>query len=96
MAMAARRFIVGKLPKKVLLTSMAAFIWGASRFALLIATVTVLVCWLALLPLGLLVETAFLRAGVLLVVVTAFNGIIGDAIFNSILVVRQWRRGRAE
>ena len=90
LAWTARLLIVGKL-RKLRLNSMAAFIWGGSRLALWLATLTVLVSWLATLALGLLVETALARATVLLVMVTAFMGIIGGAFFNSTLVIRRWR-----
>ncbi len=90
LAWAARLLVVGKLPK-LRLNSMATFLWGSSRIALLVATVTVMVPWLATLALGLVVETALARATVLLVMITAFTGIIGAAFFNSTLVIRCWR-----
>jgi len=44
-AWAARRMALGKLPK-IHLKSTAALIWGGCRFAMLVATVTLLLCWL--------------------------------------------------
>ncbi len=90
LAWSARRLIVGKSPK-LRPNSVATFIWGGSRVSLLIATVTAMVGWLIALALGLDIATAFVRAVVLLVVVTAFTGIIGGAFLNSLLAVRHWR-----
>lgn len=90
LAWAARRLIVGKLANMPL-ASGAAFICGGFRVALLIAAVTLIVCGLASLALGLEIGTAFLRALVLILVVTAFTGIIGGAFFNSLLAVRRLR-----
>jgi hypothetical protein len=90
LAWAARRLVVGRLGNTPL-TSTAALVWGGFRVALLIAAVTVIVCGLASLVLGLEIGTAFVRALVLIVVVTAFTGIIGGAFFNSLLVVRRLR-----
>ena len=90
LAWSARRLIVGKL-SKLRLNSLTAFIWGGSRVSFLIATLTVMVGWLSALALGLEIATAFLRAVVLLVVATAFTGIIGGAFLNSVLAVRHWR-----
>ncbi len=89
-----RRLVIGKLPK-MRLNSRAAFIWGGFRVALLIATVTLMVCWFAALALGLAAETAIVRAVVLLLVVTAFTGITAGASFNSMLVLKRWRDRRA-
>ncbi|MEO8176313.1 MAG: hypothetical protein ABI626_06600 [Sphingomicrobium sp.] len=47
--------------------------------------------WLIALALGLDIATPFIRAVVLLAVVTAFTGIIGGAFFNSVLAVQHWR-----
>lgn len=88
-AWAARRFIVGKLPKLEL--NYAGLIWGASRVALLIATVLLLLGWLTVLALGLAVETAFVRAAILLLIVTAITGIAGGAFLNSLLAIQHWR-----
>jgi hypothetical protein len=88
-AWTARRFTVGRLPKLQL--GSAGLLWGGSRVALLIATVLLLIGWLAALALGIAVQTAFLRAAVLLLVVTAFTGIAGGAFFNSILAIRHRR-----
>ena len=90
LAWSARQLIVGKL-QKLRLNSLAAFIWGGSRVSLLIATVTVMVGWLVALALGLEIATAFVRAVVMLVVTTAFTGIISGAFVNSVLAVRHWR-----
>ena len=90
LALTARRLMVGKvdnMPK----TSIAIFLWGGFRVALLVATVTAIVCWLAALALGLEIATAFLRALVLILVVTAFTGMFGGAFFNTMLVVRRLR-----
>ena len=59
--------------------------------AFLLATITVIVGWLIALALGLEIETALIRAGVLLVVAMAFTGIIGGAFFNSMLAIRHLR-----
>src|SRR5205809_765742 len=80
LAHAARRLLVGKLPK-IRLSSRAALVWGGSRVALLIAVVMVLVIWITALTLGLAIKTALVRAMALLFVVTAFTGIIGGAFF---------------
>ncbi len=90
LAWSARRLIVGQLPK-LRQNSSAAFIWGGSRVSLLIATVIVMIGWLVALALGLEIAMAFVRAIVLLVVATAFTGIIGRALLNSMLAVRHWR-----
>lgn len=89
LAWSARRLVVGKLPKPRS-NSVATFVWGASRVSLLIATLTAMVCWLIALALGLDIATAFIRAVVLLVVATAFTGVIGGAFLNSVLAVRHW------
>jgi hypothetical protein len=94
LAWAARRATVGKLPK-MQLNSTATFIWGGFRVALFVATVTLLVCWVTALVIGLAVETAFIKAVVLLLLVTAFTGITAGAFLNSTLVVRRWRGHRA-
>lgn len=90
LAWSARRLTVGKSPK-FRPNSVAIFIWGGSRVSLLIATVTAMVGWLFALALGLDIATALIRAVVLLVVVTAFTGIMGGAFLNSLLAVRHWR-----
>ena len=89
LAWSARRLIVGKAPE-LRLKSLTA-LWVLSRVSLLIATVTLLVGWLITLPLGLEIGTTLVRAGVLLVVATAFTGIIGGAFLNSMLAVRHLR-----
>jgi hypothetical protein len=88
-ARVARRFTVGKLQKLPL--SPGAVIWGSSRLALLLATVLLMIGWLAALILGLAVETAFVQAVVLLLIVTAFTGMEGGAFLNSILAIRHCR-----
>jgi len=88
-AWAARRFTVGKLPRLQL--NSAGVIWGGSRVALLIATVLLMIGWLAALAFGLAVQIAFVRAVLLLVVVTAFTGMAGGAFLNSMLAFRHWR-----
>jgi hypothetical protein len=90
LAWSARRLIVGKLPE-LRLNSLTALVWGGSRVAFVIATVTVLVGWLIALALGLEIATAFIRAVVLLVVAMAFTGIIGGAFLNLRLAVRHLR-----
>ncbi|HEX8214224.1 MAG TPA: hypothetical protein VF582_01995 [Allosphingosinicella sp.] len=93
-ALAVRRFTVGRLPELQL--NLPGVIWGGSRVALLIATVLLMVGWLAALAFGLTVQVAFLRAVVLLLVVTFFTGIAGKAIINSLLAIRHWRGGTPE
>ena len=95
LAWATHLLLFGRLPK-LQLTSMPAFAWGGFRIALFVATVTAMVCWLASLALGLAVETVFIRAIVLLVIVTAFTGLIGAAFFNSLLVVRRLRARKTQ
>jgi hypothetical protein len=89
-AWTARRLIIGKLDD-MRLTSMAALIWGGFRVALFVAVVTIIVCGAVAWALGLETVTAFVRALVLIVIVTAFTGIFGGALFNSLLVVRRLR-----
>lgn len=89
LAWAARRLTVGKSPK--ISNSLATLLWGSSRVSLLVATLIVLSDWLIALALGLDIATPFIRAVVLLAVVTAFTGIIGGAFFNSVLAVQHWR-----
>ena len=89
LAWSARRLIVGKAPEPRLKSLTA--IWVLSQVSLLIATVTLLVGWLITLPLGLEIGTTLARAGVLLVVATAFTGIIGGAFLNSMLAARHLR-----
>ena len=91
LAWAARRATIGDLPKESV-NSWAAFVWGGSRVALLLATVLVTVGWLITLALGLELATDFVRALVLLLVVTAFTGIAGGAFLNSVWAMRHWRR----
>jgi len=90
LAWTARLLLVGRLPR-LRLSSMTAFAWGASRIALFLAMVTVMVCWLALVIVGRADNATFVGAIGLLVVVTAFTGLIGTAFFNSLLVVRRLR-----
>lgn len=94
LAWAARRVTVGKSPKMPL-NSTATFVWGGFRVALFIATVTLLVCWVTALLIGFVLEAAFIKAVVLLLLVTAFTGITAGAFLNSMLVVRRWRGQRA-
>ena len=95
LAWSARRLIVGKLPT-LALNSWAALIWAGSRVALLFAIISVMAGWLIALVLGLEVETAFARAIVLLVVVTALTGMISGAFLNSFLAVRHWRARKSK
>jgi nitrate/nitrite transporter NarK len=62
--------------------------------ALLVATVLLVICWLAALTFGLAAQTAFVQAAVLLLVVTALTGIAGGAFLNSALAIRHWRSKR--
>ncbi|MEO7411251.1 MAG: hypothetical protein ABIU10_08030 [Sphingomicrobium sp.] len=95
LAWSARRLPVGK-PPKLRPNSVATLVWVGSRISFLIATVIAMFGWLIALALGLDIATALVRAVVLLVVVTAFTGIIGGAFLNSVLAVRHWRGRRTE
>lgn len=95
LAWAARRMTLGKLPR-MRLNSTVTFVWGGFRVALFIAAVTLMVCWLAALALGVTIETAFVRALVLVLLVTVFTSIAAGAFFYSMLVVRRWRGGKAQ
>jgi hypothetical protein len=94
LAWAVRRVTVGRSPKMPL-NSTATFVWGGFRVTLFIATVTLVACWMTALLMGLILETAFIKAAVLLVLVTAFTRITAGAFLNSMLVVRRWRGQRA-
>ena len=91
LALGPRWVLVGKLPKRPV-SFVPVLIWGGFRVALLVATVTVIVCWLAGLAFGLAVSTTFVRALILILIFSAFTGITGGAFINSMLAVGQWRR----
>ena len=88
-AWAARRFA----PRKAQTVKFGQtwLVWGGTRVALLIATFVLLMGWLATLALGLALQTAFIRAATLLCVVTAYTGIAGGALMNSMVAIRHRR-----
>jgi len=91
LALGARWLLVGKLPKRPV-SFVPTLIWGGFRVALLVATVTAIVGWLAALALGLAVSTIVFRALVLILIFSAFTGITGGAFINSMLAIGEWRR----
>ncbi len=93
-ALAVRRLTVGRLP--ALQLNLPSIIWGGSRFALLFAMVMLFLGWLTALAFGLTVHVAFFQAVALLVVVTVFTRIAGDAAINSMLAIRHWRGRKPE
>jgi len=90
-ALTARRLIIGKFPSASV-DSRALFLWGGSRFVLLLAVLLDLVIWFVSIALGLEMSNTFLRGLVLLLVVSAFLGIAGGALLNSVVTLRHWRR----
>jgi len=65
--------------------------WIVSRLVLLIATFTLFVGWLLALASGHSLQLAFLGAFLNMIVVTGLSGIIGEAVWNSALVVGRLR-----
>ena len=91
LALAVRWWAIGKRVKHPL-ASKVAYFWGGSRLALIIATLSLGVAWLISLALALSGETAILAAFVFIIAITAFTGLLGGAIGNSVLVAKHWRR----
>lgn len=94
LALGLRWLLLGRLPKMPI-SFVPGLIWGGFRIALLVATVIVIVVWLAALVLGLAVATTFFKALVLILMFSAFTGIAGGAFINSILAMGELRRRRA-
>jgi hypothetical protein len=69
----------------------AALIWGGFRIALFVALLAVIVGGAIALIVGLQIGAAFVRAFVLIAIVTVISGIAGGAFLNSLLVVRRLR-----
>lgn len=95
LSVTARLLFIGRLPKSQK-PSWAALMWGGSRFAIVISTLMLLICWLVSLAVGLRAEATFLHAAVLLLVFMGLTGAVGGAFLNSLLVLRRWRSGRTE
>ena len=90
----AARWIILKALPNVGSEASAGLVWGSFRLALLVATVTALVGWLAAMTMGLALQAVLIEAVLLLVLVTAFTGVLGGAVFDSMLAVRHWRERR--
>ena len=91
LALALRWLTIGKLVRPPF-ASKVTYLWGGSRLALILATLALGVTWLVSLALAWSSGAAILGAFIFIVVITAFTGLLGGAIGNSVLVAKHWRR----
>ena len=89
-AMSARRFFVGPLPKYVV-DSKPLRLWTVSRLSGLFSAIVLLASFLLALTFGLPAKQKIFHSLILVIVLTAFSGIIGGSIYNCALVIRHWR-----
>ena len=90
-AWVARRALYDQ-PPDLTLHSRGILVWVGSRISLLVATVLLLIPWIIALATGHDAMPTLLRAFILVLVVTALTGIIGGAVLNSALAIRQFRK----
>ena len=91
LALALRWVTLGKTVRPSI-ASKGTYFWGGSRLALILATLALGVAWLASLALARSSEAAILGAFIFIAVITAFTGLLGGAIVNSVFVAKHWKR----
>ncbi len=89
-AMSARRFFVGPLPKFVV-DSKSLRLWIVCRLSGLCSAIVLLVSLLLALAFDSSAKQTIFQSLILVIVLTTWSGIIGGSIYNFALVIRHWR-----